>query len=202
MTVNGDSGHGRRTQAERSAATKDALISSARELFAERGFAGAGREDIVERAGVTRGALHHHFGGKEGLFLAVVESVHREMFERIATAAMSATDPMDQLRRGCAAFLDSAMDPAVRRIVLLDAPAVLGWHARREIDVAHALGLVIEGLNAAMDSGAIERRPVEVLAHLLLGALNEAAMLVANSDDPKGTRAVVGEAVDHLLDCL
>jgi AcrR family transcriptional regulator len=202
MTVNGDSGHGRRTQAERSAATREALISSARVLFAERGFAGTAREDIVERAGVTRGALQHHFGGKEGLFRAVVELLEQELVARIAIAAMGVVDPMEQLRRGCGAFLDSAIDPAVRRIVLLDAPAVLGWQAWREIDAADGLGLVIEGLNAVMDTGAIERRPVEVLAHLLLGALNEAAMLVANADDPQAIRGVVGATVDHLLDCL
>jgi AcrR family transcriptional regulator len=202
MTVNGDTGHGRRTQAERSTATREALITSARRLFAERGFAGTAREDIVERAGVTRGALHHHFGGKEGLFRAVVDLLEQELVARIATAAMGVTDPMQQLRRGCGAFLDSAMDPAVRRIVLLDAPAVLGWQAWREIDAAYGLGLVIEGLNAVMDAGVIERRPVEVLAHLLLGALNEAALLVANADDPQAIRGVVGETVDHLLDCL
>jgi AcrR family transcriptional regulator len=171
-------------------------------LFAERGFAGTGREDIVEQAGVTRGALHHHFGGKESLFRAVVEALEQELVERIVLAAAGADGPMEQLRLGCGAFLDSAMDPAVRRIVLLDAPAVLGWPAWREIDAAYGLGLVIEGLRAVMEAGTIEPGPIEVLAHLLLGALNEAALLVANADDPAATRQTVGAAVDHLLDCL
>lgn len=203
MAVNGDTGHAdrsgpRRSQAQRSAATREALLSSARELFAERGFAAA-REDIVARAGVTRGALYHHFTSKEKLFRAVVELLEEEMFERIASAAMSSEDPSEQLRRGCGAFLDAAMDPAVRRIVLLDAPAVLGWQAWREIDARYGLGLVIEGLNAVMAAGRIERRPVEPLAHLLLAALNEAAMMVASADDPVAARVVVGEAVDHFL---
>jgi AcrR family transcriptional regulator len=203
MAVNGDSGHvgggpARRSQAQRSAATRQALLASARQLFTERGFSAA-REDIVERAGVTRGALYHHFASKEDLFRAVVELVEEEMLQRIASAAMATDDPSEQLRRGCAAFLDAAMDPAVRRIVLLDAPAVLGWQAWREIDARYGLGLVTEGLNAVMAAGQIEPRPVEPLAHLLLAALNEAAMMVASADDPAAARVVVGDAVDHLL---
>jgi AcrR family transcriptional regulator len=189
----------RRTQAERSAATRQALLDAGRALFAEHGFAGAGQEEIVERAGVTRGALSHHFGTKQGLFLAVVQDLHADLADRIARAAMEGRDPMEQLRLGCLAFLDAAMDRPVGRIVLLDAPAVLGWQTWREIDAVHGLGLVTEALTHVMDAGLIEIQPVQPLAHLLLAALNEAAMLVANADDPVATRALVGVTVERLL---
>lgn len=199
--VNGDRRH-RRSQAERSATTQAALLVSARELFAERGFAGAGREEIVRRAGVTRGALYHHFAGKEDLFRAVFEEVEREVTERVAKAAVSTSDPLAALRRGCQEFLDAALDPAVQRIVLVDAPAVLGWSTWRELEARYGLGLTTMGLQAAMDADAIERQPLEPLAHMLLASLNEAALLVAGADDPNATRAEVGQVVDHLLDRL
>jgi AcrR family transcriptional regulator len=204
MSVNEDSPAqpGRRTQAQRRSATRLALLDAGRQLFAQHGFAGAGQEEIVRRAGVTRGALAHHFGTKEGLFRAVVESIQSELGVRIATAAMDGDDPTAQLRLGCVAFLDSALDPAVRRIVLLDAPAVLGWQVWREMDNAHGLGLVTEALEHCMDAGLMSRRPVQPLAHILLAALNEAAMLVANAEDPVATRVVVGQEVEHFLSRL
>jgi AcrR family transcriptional regulator len=156
----------------------------------------------VRRAGVTRGALYHHFAGKEDLFRAVFEDVEREVTERVARVAATNTDPLDALRRGCQEFLDAALDPAVQRIVLVDAPAVLGWSAWRELEARYGLGLTTMGLQAAMDAGAIERQPLEPLAHMLLASLNEAALLVAGADDPVATRADVGEVVDHLLDRL
>jgi AcrR family transcriptional regulator len=201
MAVNGEKGH-RRTQADRSHATRAALLASGRALFAERGFAGTAREEIVERAGVTRGALHHHFGTKQDLFAAVFEELEAELAARIATAAMAGDDPRDQLRRGCHEFLDAALDPAVQRIVLLDAPAVLGWAAWREVDARYGLGLVTEGLRAVFAAGRAGPRAVEPLGHLLLAALNEAAMLVAGAPDPVGARVDVGAIVDQLLDSL
>ena len=201
MAVNGEKGH-RRTQADRSHATRAALLASGRALFAERGFAGTAREEIVERAGVTRGALHHHFGTKQDLFAAVFEELEAELAARIATAAMAGDDPRDQLRRGCHEFLDAALDPAVQRIVLLDAPAVLGWAAWREVDARYGLGLVTEGLRAVFAAGRAGPRAVEPLGHLLLAALNEAAMLVAGAPDPVGARVEVGAIVDQLLDSL
>ena len=187
-------------------------MASGRALFAERGFAGTAREEIVERAGVTRGALHHHFGTKQDLFAAVFEELEAELAARIAAAAMAGDDPRDQLRRGCHEFLDAALDPAVQRIVLLDAPAVLGWAAWRDVDARYGLGLVTEGLRAVFAAGPAGPgghkqgpagpRAVEPLGHLLLAALNEAAMLVAGAPDPVVARAEVGAIVDQLLDSL
>ena len=190
----------RRTQASRSAATRAALLEAGRRLFAERGYAGAARDDIVARAGVTRGALQHHFGRKQDLFLAVVEELEAELGVRIITASMEAGDsPMAHLAVGSHVFLDAAIDGAFRQIVLLDAPAVLGWQAWRELDARFGLGLVKEALAAAMEVGEMERQPVEPVAHMLLAALNEGAMLVAQADDHAAARAEVGAAVDRLL---
>ncbi len=203
MTVNGDIGHGgsrrRRPQAERSASTRRALLDSGRALFAARGYAGTAREDIVGQAGVTRGALYHHFAGKEELFRAVFEEMEREVADRVAVAAAAGLDPREQLVRGCEAFLDLATDPAVQRIVLIDAPSVLGWQAWREVDAIYGLGLVREGLQAAMDAGQLRTQPTTPLAHLVLGALNEAALYIAGSADPVTARTEVGAVVAGLL---
>ena len=205
MAVNGDLGHddgparrGRR-QAERSAATRRALLDSGRSLFAERGFAGTAREDLVAQAGVTRGALYHHFVGKEQLFRAVFEEMERAVAERIMQAAAVGSDPAEQLRLGCVAFLDLATDSAVQRIVLIDAPSVLGWRAWREVEAVYGLGLVRDGLQAAMDAGQIRAQPVTPLAHVVLAAVNEAALYIAGAADPVTARTEMGTVVDGML---
>jgi len=193
--VNGDKGH-RRTQAERREATRAALIASGRSLFAEHGFAGAGREDIVERAGVTRGAMHHHFPSKADLFCAVYEAIEAELCEALAMAAMAAgPDPMAQLRAGALAFLDAAATPEVRRVVLLDAPSVLPVPVRRELTERYGLGLVREALRQVMAAGLVAEQPLEPLARVLMAALHEAATLVADGAD----RAEVDAVVEGLL---
>ena len=192
----------RRTQAERSATTRAALLAAARELFAEHGFSATGREQIAELAGVTRGALYHHFGSKEQLFRAVVEQLEEELGEKVMLAAARSPDAAEQLRLGCMAFLDACLDPAVRRVVLIEAPVVLGWDQWREIDARHGLSLVTHALEAVVTSGQMTSVAVEPLAHLLLGALNEAAMLVAHSPKPKVARAEVGRTVELVLERL
>jgi AcrR family transcriptional regulator len=196
--VNGDKGH-RRTQAERRASTRGALIAAARALFAERGYAGAGREDIVERAGVTRGAMHHHFPSKVDLFQAVYEAIENELRDALEHAAMEAgPDPMAQLRAGALAFLDAAATPEVKRVVLLDAPSVLSVPVRREMSERYGLGLVRQALQAVMAAGLVEEQPIEPLAHITMAALHEAATLVADGAD----RAEVDAAVDRFLSRL
>ena len=192
-------GSGRRTQAERSAGTRAALLAAARELFAARGFAGAPREEIVRRAGVTRGALQHHFVDKEGLFREVVELVEAEVMEGVAAAALVSNDPVEQLRLGCQAYLDAALDPGVSRICIVDAPAVLPAATRAEINARHGLGVVREVLSMAMEAGRIARQPVEPLAHALLAAVMAAAQYVAVADDHERARADAGATVESLL---
>jgi AcrR family transcriptional regulator len=191
----------KRTQAERSQATRDALIEAARPLFAERGYAAVGTEEIVRAAGVTRGALYHHFGGKRDLFEAVYERIEVELAQRIAGGALNAgaTAPLDAMRAGAEMFLQAATEPEAQRIVLLDGPSVLGWDRWREIAAEHGLGLIEATLQAAIEAGAIAEQPVRPLAHVLMGALDEAAMLVARAEDPELMRAEVGRTLDTLL---
>ena len=181
----------RRTQAERRTHTRAALMAAGRTLFTERGFAGAGREEIVERAGLTRGALYHHFASKEELFAAVYEAVESDLCDAVIAAAAGSSDPVDGLRLGAFAFLDAAASPEVRRIVLLDGPAVLAVEVQHEIAQRYGLGLVREALRAADAAGRLVVGPVDLLAPVLLAALHEAATLVADGADDDGIRAVV-----------
>src|ERR671915_941801 len=176
------------TREERAEVTRGALMRAARELFAERGYAAVGTEQIVERAGVTRGALYHHFRDKRDLFRAVHVEMERELMEAIGERMGQASDPIDLLASGLNAFLDACTDPAVIRINLPDAPSVLGWAEWREIDERFGLGLITAGLENAMAAGIFPRREVRPLAHLLLASLVEAAMLIANAPDPKAAR--------------
>jgi AcrR family transcriptional regulator len=189
-------------KAQQSEATRAALVAAARPLFAERGYAGVGTEEIVRSAGVTRGALYHHFADKKDLFRAVYEDVERELVEQIAAGALSAADPVEALRAGSQAWLDACEEPGIQQIALLDAPSVLGWEEWREIGMRYGFGLVQGTLQAAMDAGLLEPQPVRPLAHLVLGAIDEAAMLVARADDGGKTRREVGESVERFLDHL
>ena len=167
----------RRLKADQAEATRAALLEAATELFAQRGYAGVATEEIVRAAGLTRGALYHHFAGKLELFEAVYEQVEQGLVERIASSAMSAASgSLAALRAGARAFLDACEDPAVQRIALLDAPSVLGWERWREIGLRYAFGLV-QGTVAG-------------------------AMLIARAHDDGRTRAQVGDAVDRFLDML
>ena len=185
---------------EQGEATRDHLIRAARGLFATRGYANVGTEEIVRAAGVTRGALYHHFAGKADLFRAVAEEVDRDLVARLASVAANARDPLDAMRRGAAAFLDACLDDEVQQITLIDAPAVLGWAQWREMGAQYGVGLVEGVLAAAMDAGQIERQPVRPLAHVLIGAMDEAALMVARADDVAVARAEVGQIVDRLIE--
>ena len=180
--------------------TRGVLLQGARALFTEKGYANTATEDIVQRAGVTRGALYHHFRDKKELFQAVFEDAERELVETVRAAVASAqTDPWQGFLVGCQVFLDACLEPAVQRIVLIDAPSALGWDTWHRVEAEYGLGLIRQSLQAAMDAGEVARLPVEPFAHLLLGALNEAAMVIARAEDVQSTRAEVGAVVDRLL---
>ena len=188
-------------RAEQAEGTRSALIEAARPLFAERGFADVATEEIVAAARVTRGALYYHFEDKRDLFRAVYAEVDRELIQGVAQVALSVEDPWERLIAGCDAFLDACVDPALQRIVFLDAPSVLGWREWHEAaEQASALGVVEFGLQEAADAGIVALANVNVFAHLVLGALNEAGMFIAHSEDPKGSRDDVAVAMRELLD--
>jgi len=197
--VKGEAGT-KRTQAERSEATRTALLRAARELFSSKGYASAGREEIVALAGVTRGALQHHFGDKRSLFLAVYEEVEAEVVTATANAAMALGDePLEQLRTGCQAYLDAVLDPAVQRICAIDGPAVLPADIRQEITDRYAFGLVRHAVAASVERGEIEDSPIEPLTRMLLAGIMAAAQYVVTSSQPNIARTEAGQIVDLLL---
>jgi AcrR family transcriptional regulator len=187
------------TNTERSEATRGALVAVARELFASSGYADTSIEDIVRRADVTRGALYHHFADKRDVFRAVYEAVERDLTESIVAVVVAETRPERRLLAGLEAFLDACLDPAVQRIVLLEAPAVLGWDEMHELEAKYGLGLTIAALQNAMDEGVVEPQPVAPLAQMLLGALTEAGLAIARADDVAGARREFGAAAARLL---
>ena len=162
----------RRTQEERTEATRDALIAAGRDVFARDGYADARTAEISKRARVTRGALYHHFDGKPGLFRAVHEALERDLVAAVTRRAA-----------GLGAFLDLCEDPAFARIALVEAPSVLGWAELREVDSNYALGLVDSALSTAMDAGVLRRQPARPLAHLLVAAIAEAGLMIAADGD-------------------
>jgi AcrR family transcriptional regulator len=192
-----------RSKAAQREATMGALIGAARALFAERGYAGVGTEEIVQQAGVTRGALYHHFrGGKEELFRAVLIQLSAETVQRVGQAAAATDDPWEELVLGSEAFLDACATPEVQRIVLLDAPSVLGWDVRRAIDADYGLRLLEGAIQNAMDAGRLLPGSASAVAHVLAGALDEAAMVVARAEDPAAARAEMSVTIRRLLEGL
>jgi AcrR family transcriptional regulator len=190
----------RRTQAERREVTRGALLAAGRRLFAERGYEAVSAEEVVAAAGVTRGALYHHFGGKPGLLDALYEQLEGELTQRIGAVVLGsgAAGPLAAMRAAVAAFLDECSRPEIRQIVLHDAAAVLGWERWREVAAAQGLGLIEASLTAAIEAGEVRPLPIHATAHLLMGALDEAALLVASSADP-AVREDVEAALSALL---
>ena len=187
----------------RSQATRRQLITAARGLFGARGYAAVGTEEIVRTAGVTRGALYHQFRDKADLFAAVAEEVEAEIAEQIAAGAVgAAADPVGALRAGARLFLHACAEPEVERIILLDAPAVLGWEAWRDLAGRYGLGLIQLALQSAMDSGVIVRQPVVPLAHVLVGPLDECALYGARAADPAAAREECAMVIDRILLCI
>jgi AcrR family transcriptional regulator len=184
---------------ENTEATLKALLKVARKLFAERGYAGTATEEVVRRARVTRGALYHHFKDKQDLFKAVLHEEEMSLAVKTGQAAMQQTDPWSQLISGSQAFLDACLDPAVQQIVLIDAPAVLGWSGFREIDEAYFLSAMKDTLQRAIDAGQIAPQPVDPLAHIIFGATHEAAMLIAHAEDEGSARNEASAAIVRFL---
>lgn len=191
----------RRTQAQRTAATRAQLLAAARKLFAARGFSDVSTQTIVAAAGVTRGALYHQFADKTELFAAVHEEVEAELVVDVA-AGIAEQEPTGQLaamRAGVRVFLDRCAAPDVQRIVLIDAPSVLGWERWREVGVRYGLGIIEAMLAQAVADGVIPDQPLRATAHVLLSALDEAALYVARAEDPERARADMYVVCDRVI---
>jgi AcrR family transcriptional regulator len=179
-------------------ATRASLINAARELFGEKGYVDTSIDEIVARAGVTKGAVYHHFDGKEGLFRAVFEQVHTEVTDQ-AAAEFLGPDSWTALLDGCALWIDAHLDPAIRTIALQDARAVLGWDEVREIENRFGAVALRGALRKAMHAGVLERRPLRPLALLLMGALGEGCLYIAESNDPGEARSEVLALITDML---
>ncbi len=184
---------------ERGEATMTLLAATALALFSERGYRDVAAEDIVAKAGVTRGALYHHFDGKRGLFEAVFVDCERQIAERISRAAGRHENATDQLVAGSLAFLDACADVSLRRIVIDDAPSVLGWSIWRRIDGEHGFALLINCIDQLARERKLSGYTPEALAYLLSGAMNELALWVADSMTPRATLKVAKSNLETLL---
>ncbi|MGH2927861.1 MAG: TetR/AcrR family transcriptional regulator [Solirubrobacteraceae bacterium] len=191
----------RRTQADRSAATREALITAARRLFAAQGFAEVATDAIATEAGVTRGALYHQFADKVALFDAVVDAVEADIAARLAEQATAegASDPVQGMRRAVRGWLEICVEPEIHRIALLDGPSVLGWARWREVCQRHVFGLIEVVLSQAMGTGQIRQQPLRPLAHVLMGASDEAALYVVEAADRTRARAEMIRVLDQLI---
>ena len=188
-----------RLRDEHVGATRRALLAAARRRFGASGFAGTSLDEVAADAGVTKGALYHHFRNKEQLFLQVYDELEEELSARSTAAAASGTDAVDALRRGFAAFLDLALDPEVRRIALLDASSVLGPATKLEVDARHSLAGVRGAVTSGIAAESFEALDPDALAQLLIAACGQAALLIALADDLDQARVDVGAALDRLI---
>jgi len=190
------------TAAEKASRTRGALVDAARDRFGEQGYAGTSIDEIVRQAGVTKGALYHHFADKDALFRAVVEAVKGEVTTVMAEAFMAATtepDALDTVIRGCLAFIDVHRDPAVRRITILDARSVLDAATRRDLEARYEVAVIRGALRRAANLGVIDPQPFGPLAHVLAGGLSEACALLAEVEDEASVREEIDAVVRRLL---
>jgi AcrR family transcriptional regulator len=190
-------------KAERGLATRRQIVAEATRLFAEAGYEAASIDAVLRACGISRGALYHHFASKEALFTAVLEAEEARVAEALMASTQGLTNPLYMLRAGCSAWLQmAASDSAVRRIVLTDAPSVVGWDVWREIDSRHGLGLLKAAFRLAAELGHLPESRVEPFAHALLAVLTEMALLVARADDQSAAADAGRDAVELVLSQL
>ncbi len=186
-------------RAERGRTTRAHLVEVATGLFGDRGFDGTSIDAVLDEAGVSRGSLYHHFANKESLFEAVFIAVEARIAQEVMVAAASAQDSVAGVRAGSLAWMRLAGDPLVQRIVLIDAPAVLGWERWRSIEEENALGLLKAAMQQAADEGRIRPELADAFAHTLLATVNELAFLIARSEDHAAAQRTAQAAVDEIL---
>ncbi len=181
--------------------TKKSLIETARKLFVH-GYESISTPEVAQSSGVTRGALYHHFSNKRDLFEAVVETIAEEISQKIDRSAEKAADPIEAIISGSHEFVEVCLQPDIRKIFLEDAPSILGWKRWREIDARHGLGSLKAGLRACVEAGYIESDQVDSVAHLISGALNEAAFLFAEKDTPNRLKQETLTQIDRMIYAL
>ena len=187
---------------EYSESTRHALVDSAVELFTKRGYAATSLDEVAKRARVTKGALYHHFSGKQALFEAAFDAVESTVINRLTEILGGPGDPWDRAMNGIRHYIQVCLDPSYQRIVVHEAPVVMGWERWREAEERCSFGLVRSGLQALIDAGEIDDLPVEATARLLFGALTAGATMIARSADPKKTGAEVSTTIIRMLERL
>jgi AcrR family transcriptional regulator len=183
-------------------ATRGQLIEVATSLFADRGYEGTSIEAVLAAAGVSRGALYHHFAGKEALFKAVLQALNERVTEEVTEAIRDCTDPVDAMHTGALAWIDLAGDPVIQRVMLVDAVSVLGREQWQAMDEGRTVGATREMLQAVSDSGRLPRELIEPFSYMIVAALDEAAMVVARAPDSGAAVAEGRRAVEELLNRL
>jgi AcrR family transcriptional regulator len=187
-------------RSDRGQSTRAHILTIAQRLFTELGYNAVSIETVLRESGLSRGALYHHFPSKEALFAAALEEVEIRLMGAARAAALSATNPLDALRAGCSAWLDLTLrDPAVRQIVLADAPGVIGWHAWRALDDRYGLGLLKSALKAGAEAGRVDPGMVDIYAHILLATLVEIALLGARAEKPAEILRAGRDAMEAVL---
>jgi AcrR family transcriptional regulator len=192
----------RRSNAQLSEATRGALLESARAAFAEHGFADAPLEDLLRDTGLSKGALYHHFGSKQGLFIAVVQAIDAQIVARIRAAVPEHAVTRAAFIAACRIYLQATLEPGVRRILLLDCPAVLGYRATRELDAQTSIKPIAEVLVALAAAGEVGEIDAEATAHLINGALYDAALWIGDSKRPRQALDRAMLAFERLLSGL
>jgi AcrR family transcriptional regulator len=187
---------------ERGETTRAHLVDVATRLFAAHGYDDTSIKAVLAESGASRGSLYHHFPGKDALFLAVMEDVGMRIGRQVEDVMRAAPDPVAALRAGCLAWIRLAGDPVVRQVMLIDAPAVLGWQRWRELDEQGPLGVIRAALAYAAEAGIIEQRHVDAFAHIVLAAANEVTLVIARADDRAAALAAGESAVAEFLDRL
>ena len=190
----------RTRRAEYSEATRQALVDSAVDLFTKRGYAGTSLDQVVKRARVTKGALYHHFSGKQALFEAAFAQVETQSIESLTAVLTADGDPWETAVAGLRAYVRKCLEPEYQRIIVHEAPVVMGWERWREAEEHFSFGLLLAAVQMLVDAGEIEEQPVEITARLLFGALSMAASMIASSSDPKRTGRDVERAILRVLD--
>ena len=183
-------------------ATRGQLIEVATSLFADRGYEGTSIEAVLAAAGVSRGAIYHHFAGKEALFKAVLQALNERVTEEVTEAIRDCTDPVDAMHTGALAWIDLAGDPVIQRVMLVDAVSVLGWEQWQAMDEGRTVGATRAMLQEVSDSGRLPQELVGPFSYMIVAALDEAAMVVARAPDSGAAVAEGRRAVEELLNRL
>ncbi|WP_285753760.1 TetR/AcrR family transcriptional regulator [Lentzea sp. NBRC 105346] len=188
---------------EYSEATRQALVDNAIELFTKRGYAGTSLDEVVKRARVTKGALYHHFNGKQALFEAAFEAVETAMLARLSKIVTAPGDPWETAITGLRAYVRECLEPSYQRIVIHEAPVVMGWERWREAEEHYSFGLLRTAIQMLCDAGEIdEDLPVEITTRLLFGSLSAGASTIASSPDPKKVSREVERAIVRVVEGL